>query len=81
MSIVTLAYNPNDFFYTSSYNTPPDSECAQFLKNDAVFSQCSSCYDNIKTITAINGNTYTGGNVYTGVNGNLYIDKCDIGFW
>ena len=81
MSIVTLAYNPNDFFYASSYNTPSDAECAQFLKNNDTFSQCSTCYNNIDAITAINGNTYTGGNVYTGVNGNLYINNCDIGFW
>ena len=81
MSIVTLAYNPNDFFYASSYNTPSDLECTQFLQNNAAFSQCSSCYDNINTIAAINGKTYTGGNVYTGTNGNLYINNCDIGFW
>jgi len=40
--MVTLAYNPNDFFYTSSYNTPSNDICTQWLRNDESFSNCDT---------------------------------------
>jgi hypothetical protein len=47
MATVTIAYNPNDFFYnTSSYSVPSNDECNLFLQNDASYSQCSPCYGN-----------------------------------
>jgi hypothetical protein len=75
MSTVTIAYNPNDFFYrTNSYSVPSNDECNLFFNNDASYSQCSSCYG-----VNITGNIDA--NSYTGTNGNIYINKCDVGFW
>jgi hypothetical protein len=42
MSIVTLAYNPNDFFYASSYSIPSDDTCAQWITNNTDFSNCET---------------------------------------
>uniref|UniRef100_A0A6C0D871 Uncharacterized protein n=1 Tax=viral metagenome TaxID=1070528 RepID=A0A6C0D871_9ZZZZ len=42
MSIVTLAYNPNDFFYATSYNTPSDDVCTQWNTNHTDFSNCDT---------------------------------------
>ena len=74
MSTVTIAYNPNDFFYTSSYNTPSSIECTDLLQNNAPYTQCASCYG-VNITEKIDGNTYIG------TNGNVYINNCDIGFW
>jgi len=70
MSTVTIAYNPNDFFYRT-YSVP-DDDCNLFLNNDASYSQCSSCYG-----LNITGNI----DANKGTNGNTYINNCDIGFW
>ena len=78
MSTVTIAYNPNDFFYTSSYNTPDNIECTSILQNDTPYTQCSSCYG-INILGNTYGNIY--GNTYIGTNGNTYINSCDTGFW
>lgn len=74
MTTVTIAYNPNDFFYSSSYNTPSTIECTDMLQNDTPYKQCASCYG-INITGKIDGNTYIG------PNGNVYINNCDIGFW
>jgi hypothetical protein len=78
MSTVTIAYNPNDFFYMNSYNTPSDSICTNLLQNDAPYSQCSACYG-VDISGNITGNI--DGNAYIGTNGNIYINSCDIGYW
>jgi hypothetical protein len=80
MSTVAIAYNPNDFFYASSYNTPTDDVCAQYLQNEHRYKYCSSCYD-IKisgNIDDISGNTYAGND---NISGNVFINKCDLGVW
>jgi hypothetical protein len=75
MSTVTIAYNPNDFFYsTNSYNVPSNDECNFSFNNDASYSQCSPCYG-----VNISGNIDA--NSYTVTNGKIYINKCDVGFW
>ena len=42
MSVVTLSYNPNDFFYATSYNTPSVDTCTQWITNDTDFSNCET---------------------------------------
>lgn len=74
MSTVTIAYNPNDFFYASSYNTPTDDICNNILQYDASFTQCKACY-------GIDLSNNANGNTYIGTNGNTWINNCDTGFW
>ena len=80
MSTVTIAYNPNDFFYATSYNTPTNDICTNLLQNDAPYSQCSACYG-IDFSGNIDGNVSLNGNTYIGTNGNVYINNCDLGYW
>jgi hypothetical protein len=78
MATVTVAYNPNDFFYATSYNTPSDDICTNLLQNDAPYSQCTACYGvNVSANVTAN----LDGNTYTGTNGNVYINSCDTGYW
>jgi len=42
MSVVSFAYNPNDFFYATSYNTPSVDTCTQWITNDTGFSNCDT---------------------------------------
>ena len=35
MPVIELAYNPNDFYYTTSGMTPSDSVCSNYLNNKA----------------------------------------------
>lgn len=87
MATVTIAYNPNDFFYAKSYNTPKDIICTQFLQNDASYNQCSSCYgiDLSGNLDNIITNTYNGivdsNNATVGVNGNVFVGNCDLNNW
>jgi len=95
MATVTIAYNPNDFFYASSYNTPTADECSYILQNNSDYSKCKSCYG-INFFGKIFGNTDIGkifgntdiGNIFIGNTdignifiGNTYIKNCDLGFW
>jgi hypothetical protein len=81
MATVTIAYNPNDFFYASSYNTPTADECSYILQNNSDYSKCKSCYG-INFFGKIFGNTDIG-NTFIGNTdiGNIYIKNCDLGFW
>lgn len=87
MSTVSIAYNPNDFFYASSYNTPSDDLCTQFLQNNTPYNDCSKCYNIQITgkIDDIIANTFAGvidnNNAYLGINGNVFIGNCDLGYW
>ena len=84
MSTITLAYNPNDFFYTSSYNVPSDDLCSQFLKDDKMESNCSNCYNlNLPSnIQQTIDDRYNGiiTNTSIGTNGNVFIDNCDLNY-
>jgi hypothetical protein len=84
MATVELAYNPNDFFYASSYNTPSDDICANFLKDDRIDSQCANCIEFRKSgnLNEIISNTYAGinTNAYIGTNGNVFMGNCDLNY-
>lgn len=87
MATVTLAYNPNDFFYTSSYKTPSDDICTNFLKDDRMDSQCTSCNNlelksnnNINKIIADTINGTITNDSYIAQNGNVFIGNCDLNY-
>jgi hypothetical protein len=86
MATVAVAYNPNDFFYASSYNTPSDDICTNFLKDDTMDSQCASCNDiqiTSSNIDEIISNTNAGikTNAYIAQNGNVFIGNCDLNYF
>lgn len=88
MATVTIAYNPNDFFYSKSYNTPSDDVCTQFLQYDASYNTpCLSCYgiELSGNIDDIISNTYAGNvdinNATVGTNGNVFVGNCDLNVW
>jgi hypothetical protein len=87
MATVTIAYNPNDFFYAKSYNNPTDTQCTVLLQNDGSYNQCSSCYgiELSGNVNNIIGNTYMGivdsNSAYVGNNGNVYVGNCDLNKW
>lgn len=97
MSIVTLAYNRNDFFYATSYNTPSDDTCAIWKETDASFSKCAACYSTTLNPYVSNGSVIiNNGMVDPSANGavdaSLNVDtvddvalnannKCDMSYW
>lgn len=72
MSVVTFAYNPNDFFYASSYNTPSHYECTAWKNTDASFSKCNACYG-----TTLNTDASNNENIDDDAN----VNKCSMKYW
>ena len=48
MSIVTVAYSPNDFFYVTSNMTPTDDECKLQYSDASWNDTCTKCYEKSK---------------------------------
>ena len=86
MATVALAYNPNDFFYVTSYSTPSDELCTQMLNNDMLGSMCVNCRNintsDIDKIIENTTNTDTTTNTpYIGSNGHVFIGNCDLNYF